>query len=79
MREDAYTKASRYLIEARVRVIECNEHDALIQAEVRGDGRIYGCGHDQHGWFCSCDARSADCAHLRALRRITVFEPRERS
>jgi hypothetical protein len=77
VREDAATKAKRYLAEARVRVLHCDEEDGTIEAEVRGDGRIYAAGRDESGWRCDCAARTENCAHLRALRLISVLEPRE--
>jgi hypothetical protein len=73
--EDAATKARRYLCEARVRVLYCDEEAGAIEAEVRGDGRIYTAGRDYEGWHCGCMARTEGCAHLRALRLISVLEP----
>lgn len=75
-REDAAAKARRYLTEARVRVLRCDEEDHVIVAEVRGDGRIYVAGRDELGWYCDCDARTESCAHLQALKLISVLEPR---
>jgi hypothetical protein len=77
VREDAATKAKRYLAEARVRVLASDEDDGTIAAEVRGDGRIYASGRDETGWYCDCQARTENCAHLRALRLISVLEPKE--
>jgi hypothetical protein len=77
MREDAAVKARRLLAEARVRVLDANEDDGVMQAEVRGDsGDVYACGWDHEGAFCDCPARSQACAHLRALWLIAL-EPRE--
>lgn len=77
MRETIHAKARRYLIEARVRVLHCDEEAGLITAEVRGDCRLYGAGRDAEGWFCDCAARTPDCSHVRALRLISILEPRE--
>jgi hypothetical protein len=44
---------------------------------VRGDCRVYLAGRDEEGWFCSCAARTEDCSHVRALRLVSVLEPRE--
>jgi hypothetical protein len=76
VREDAAAKAKRYLTEARVRVLACDEEDGTICAEVRGDGRIYASGRDESGWFCDCAAKTDNCAHLRALRLISMLDPR---
>jgi hypothetical protein len=70
-------KARRYLTEARVRVLVCDEEAGSIGAEVRGDCRLYDVGRDEEGWFCSCAAQTPDCSHVRALRLITILEPRE--
>ena len=78
-RENSATKARRYLIEARVRVIDCDEANGVITAEVRSDGsRIYVAGRETEGsWFCDCAAWSENCAHINALKLISVLEPRE--
>lgn len=78
-RENVHQKAVRYLAEGRVRVRECREDDAHIEADVRGLGAVYSTGRDSGGWFCNCDAKTIDCAHVIALKIITAFEPRERS
>jgi hypothetical protein len=70
-------KARRYLTEARVRILHCDEQDGILEAEVRGDSRLHSAGRDEEGWFCSCPARTPNCSHVRALRLITVLEPRE--
>ena len=77
MRETIDAKARRYLLEARVRVLHRDEEAGLIEAEVRGDCRLYSTGRDAEGWYCSCAARTRDCSHVRALRLITILELRE--
>jgi hypothetical protein len=77
MRENAEAKARRYLAEGRVRVIACDEAAGTIVAEVRGNGAIYAAGHGPKGWACECDAKSKSCAHILALKLVTVLEPRE--
>ncbi len=78
-RENVNEKAIRYLAEGRIRILSCNEHDAEIDADVRGLGAVYSTGRDAHGWRCDCPSRTADCAHVIALRMITAFEPRATS
>ena len=77
MRETIDAKAQRYLTEARVRILHCDEEAGVIEAEVRGDSRRYSTGRDAEGWYCSCAARTRDCSHVRALRLITILELRE--
>ena len=76
-RDDARTKGKRLLAEARVRILECSEDDAMIAAEIRGDSsRVYVCGHEPDtGWHCSCRAYGR-CSHVIALQLVTVMEPR---
>jgi hypothetical protein len=76
-RETLDGKARRYLTEARVRILHCDEEAGIIEAEVRGDCRLYSTGRDAEGWYCSCAARTPDCSHVRALRLVAVLEPRE--
>jgi len=77
VRETIDGKARRYLVEARVRVLHCDEDAGILEAEVRGDCRLYSTGRDAEGWYCSCAARTQDCSHVRALRLVTILEPRE--
>jgi hypothetical protein len=76
MREDAAAKARRYLGEGRVRIIACDEEAGTILAEVRGNGAVYAAGHGLKGWACGCPAKSKNCAHVLALKLVTVLEPR---
>lgn len=77
MRESVRQKAGRYLLEGRVRIRECNEVDAYIEADIRGLGAVYSVGRDSGGWHCNCNARAVDCAHVVALKTVIAFEPRE--
>jgi hypothetical protein len=79
VRETIDAKARRYLVEARVRVLFCDEEAGIIETEIRGDSGLYATGRDEEGcWFCDCAARTHHCAHVRALRLIAILEPRER-
>ena len=71
-RENAYSKARRYLVEGRVIVTRVS--DRIVAARVRGDGAIYDSMWQAGVWSCSCVARTDQCAHLRALRLITAPE-----
>jgi uncharacterized Zn finger protein len=77
VRESARTKATRYLGEARVRILSCDEDGGTLSAEVRGNGRVYVVAREKDSWACSCAARSEDCAHVLACKHVTVFEPRQ--
>jgi hypothetical protein len=77
VRETVDAKARRYMVEARVRILHCDEEAGAIEAEVRGDSRLYSTGRDSEGWYCSCPARVQDCSHVRSLRLVTILEPRE--
>jgi len=72
MRENAFAKSRRYLIEGRLVVVEIVP--GRIRATCRGDGQIYILRWVPESWWCSCPARSDQCAHLRALRTVTAPE-----
>ena len=67
-RESAATKGRRYIVEGRL-TISCI-HRGRVWASCRGDGQTYDLGYTHARWFCSCPARTIDCAHLRALRLV---------
>jgi hypothetical protein len=47
-----------------------------VNAHCRGDGQVYRCGHNPaSGWYCTCPARTDRCAHLEALRLVTIRRP----
>ena len=76
MRENPQAKAMRYLTEARIRILSCDEANGTVTADVRGSGAIYVTGRDDgRGWFCDCKARG-ECAHIAALKYVTAMEPR---
>ena len=72
MRENAATKAARYLAEGRLAVVEVGP--GVVRAYCRGDGRMYRLGWWRGRWGCSCPALTDRCAHLLALR-LVVLEP----
>jgi hypothetical protein len=76
VRENVETKARRYLTEGRVRIRICNEESGVANAEVRGNGTVYAVDHDDKGWRCECPART-ECAHVVAVKGVTVLRPRE--
>lgn len=66
-RENAASKARRYLVEGRV-VIEIAGRAGVV-ALVRGDGTHHRVSYDRGGWYCTCPARGR-CAHLLAVGLI---------
>lgn len=71
MREDAQTKARRYLTEGRLHTVEVAAE--TIGALCRGDGEIHRLGWNTvDDWTCSCKAMTTRCAHLLALRLVCV-------
>jgi len=70
-RESVPEKAARYLREGRL-VVTAVSGD-YVAALARGDGAIHQLGHEPgRGWWCSCPVRSDRCAHLAALRSVTI-------
>ena len=68
-RENAQTKAMRYLVEGRCIVRHVDEERVL--ARVRGR-EVYDVEFAPgRGWACSCPARGR-CAHIIALSHITA-------
>jgi hypothetical protein len=73
-RESAEAKANRYLCESRLTVVLVDRD--TVRATCRGSGELYELGHTPgRGWWCSCPVRSDRCAHLIALRSVTVRRP----
>ena len=70
MKENVRQKASRYLIEGRLIVIEAKQD--FVRAKVGGEGAIYDTGFVAGVWFCNCPARGDACCHLLALRRVAA-------
>lgn len=72
--ETVAQKATRYLAEGRI-VVTAVDGD-LVRATCRGAGELYTLGHEPgQGWHCSCPVRTDRCAHLTALRLVTVRTP----
>ena len=73
-RETVAEKAKRYLCEGRLIVVGVD--DDWVRATCRGSGEVYELGHAPgRGWWCSCPAKTARCAHLVALQSVTVRRP----
>lgn len=75
-RENAQAKGRRYLTEGRLTVRQVDQRAGVL-AHVRGDSgltyRAEWC--PDWGWSCNCPARTDQCAHLVALRLVTVVNP----
>jgi hypothetical protein len=62
MREDAATKARRYVSEGRLTIRLVNAEE--IRAQARGDGAVYELGFlPGRGWWCECPAVTDRCGH----------------
>ncbi len=72
-REGAHEKGRRYLTEGRLTIRQFSRV-AGVTATVRGDGGlVYRAEWSPDvGWSCNCPARTDRCAHLVALRLVTV-------
>lgn len=75
-RENAHDKGRRYLVEGRLTVRQASRASGVI-AFVRGDsGLVYRAEWSPDiDWLCNCPARTDQCAHLVALRLVTVANP----
>jgi len=70
-RETVAQKAARYLAEARLTITQVDGD--TVRATCRGASEVYELGHEPgRGWYCSSPVRTDCCAHLDALRRVTV-------
>ena len=72
VREDAESKAKRYLSEGRIIIVRVSD-DRLL-ARVRGDGSVWLVMFEGGVWSCPCPARTDQCSHLRAVRLVTAVE-----
>lgn len=72
MRESAFDKSRRYLVEGRLVVTEVTA--STVKARVRGQGSIHRTGYDDGRWACSCPAVTVQCAHIRALKLIVAVD-----
>ena len=69
-KENAPTKAMRYLVEGRC-IIRIVDEDRVV-ARVRGR-EVYDVEWSHgSGWSCSCPARSTHCAHRLAVAHVTA-------
>jgi uncharacterized Zn finger protein len=70
MREAAFNKGRRYLVEGRLRIQAVS--DRHVAAVCRGDsGVMHQLAVDHRSWSCSCPA-AGGCSHLVALRLVTL-------
>lgn len=77
-REDAASKARRYLTEGRLTVHRVT--DDLIAASCRGDSAVvYRVVWDPGGWTCTCPAVTPKCSHVRALKLVVLVDSHTRS
>ena len=74
-RENAETKARRYLTEGRLIVHRVD--GTSITATCRGAGEVYNVSYHRGGWLCECPA-TGRCAHLVALMLVCVAPPLRR-
>ena len=72
MRENAYMKSRRYLVEGRVILTGIGQ--GIVTARVRGDGAIHDVSYSGGEWACTCPATSDQCSHCRAVRLVTSPE-----
>ncbi|MCZ2804334.1 hypothetical protein O2W18_04400 [Modestobacter sp. VKM Ac-2983] len=72
-RENAAAKGRRYLVEGRLTIRSANRAGGVV-AIVRGDsGLLYRAEWiPDRGWVCNCPTRTDRCAHLVALRLVSV-------
>lgn len=69
VREDAASKAARYLGEGRVIVEAVSASE--VTASVRGSGAVYRVTFRHGSWACPCPARS-ECSHLLAVKAVVA-------
>lgn len=64
----------RYLCEGRVVVVHVSR--SVVAASVRGEGAVYATGWRDGAWSCSCPhgARTTDCSHVAAVKRVTAVD-----
>lgn len=69
-RENAETKARRYLVEGRVQMVRVTPSTAL--ANVRGDGAVFSVTAAPSRWTCNCPAVGR-CAHQLAVGLVVAI------
>lgn len=70
-RENAASKAARYLISGRVQIRSVTPTEVI--ADVRGGGFLWRVEYSDGWWRCTCPARSK-CSHLVAVEQVVVVE-----
>ena len=75
MREDAATKAGRYLTGGCI--IDTSVQEDRIGAVARRGGTIGDISFERRDWFRVCPARNTRCSHLLAVRRVVAVGPME--
>lgn len=75
MRENAATKATRYLTEGRL--IVTRVHHGRVASSCRGEGHIWLQSFTDGAWRCTCPTKSDSCSHLYALRRVVAVDLKE--
>ena len=70
-RENARTKALRYLIEGRIMIRSVGPQG--VRAHVRGQGHVYNVAYEAGGgWTCSCPAKTPYCCHVIATGLVVA-------
>lgn len=72
MRETFREKGTRYLTEGRL-ILVTVDPDRVI-ATCRGEGSVYRLGYAGGRWWCDCPARSENCAHVYACKRVVAID-----
>lgn len=77
-RPTAAEKAVEYLVDGRIVITRVVAGE--VQGFARGDGRLWRFRYQAGAWTCQCAARSDQCSHLRAARRVVAVgdEPNPR-
>lgn len=71
-RENARSKADRLLLEGRVVILEAGRYG--VMARIRGEGAIHTARFQFGTWDCTCPARTDQCSHLIAVRRVVAVD-----
>ena len=73
-RENAATKARRYLGEGRLIVLQVKAgRPGYVRAVCRGDGQMHRQTYNGR-WSCTCPALTDQCSHLTALRMVVAVD-----
>jgi hypothetical protein len=74
-RSNARERADQGLLEGRLLIVHADEHQ--VDARWRGEGALHHLGYIVGRWHCTCPARSDQCSHLIALRRVVAVRGSE--